>query len=343
MNIRQTVKGLGRTLFFLNIGSLQLKIAFGSFFFLWLLLIFRISQFPIQEGYWVASSNDDFANLYRQSQMLSFPSSRPQIILLASSSIREALQHPESFLPRIKELPRSPDLRLLTAGDLNQLEMAQILTLLPRDMKGVLFLEFSERLLGLTPDVLQQQVSKSRLPYAPFRYQKFLLSQGLRPPIFPNYPAFYAARMQTSWTNLAPQEKWNFHQVGLSEKHPPSDYPRLAKNIIKWTELSVENAHWNQEFFRQLIQLSPPKMKIIFILPPRNPDIESLVQESEIFLQHQENFQEIVASFDIPVVSIHQNIPAQDYVDHGHIWSEKAREQCTQEFLHHIKKAMVRK
>ena len=330
---------------FVPFNSLQLKFVLGTFFSLWILLIGHIQQFSIEDGYWVASSGDDFANLYRNSQIISQPHPDPQVLIIGSSALREALQYPKMIIPKLSRINSTSVLRVLTAGDLNQVEMGQLITLLPENTHGVLFLEISERLLSLSPRQAQILVSKSRLPFASLSYQKLLIKQGLRPSFIPNLGGFYASRVQASWTKIAPKEEWRFHQVGLEGKHPKSEYPKLVKRLTKWSSLSLQHGDWNQAFFERLLQEVPKGLKVIFILPPRNPEIESLALESPESIISQKVFQERLQYFaekhQISTISIDDKISAQNFIDHGHIWNEKAREVCTNRLLHYTSEALL--
>lgn len=329
---------------FVPFNTLQLKFVLGTFCTLWVLLIGRIQHFPIEDGYWIASPSDDFANLYRNSQILSQPISEKQVIVIGSSALRESLQYPKIIVQKLKRIQARSKLRILTAGDLNQVEMSQLITLLPEETQGVLFLEISERLLGLSPTQAQILVSKSRLPFISVSYQKLLIEQGLRPPLSSNLGGFYVSRVQASWTKLAPKEEWRFHQVGLEGKHPKSAYPKLAKTLENWSSLSLQHGAWNQDFFERIILEIPKDLKVFFILPPRNPEIELLALETpDGIISHkifQERLQYFAENYQIPTITIDDGITAQNYIDHGHIWSEKARASCTNRLLEKVSEAL---
>ena len=284
-----------------------------------------LSSFSPTDGYWVAHPQDDYGQLYRQVSSLPTEPHRA-VYLIGSSATREAIVSPKE-LQRLLG-PTTP-VQLLMAGDLYPVEMAQIVARLPVETAGVLVLEISLRNFSLSPEKMRSLIAGAHLPVAPLRYQRLLLQNGFAPPIFPNLLSFMAVRVNPSLRHPVAKMPWMFHQVETQRPPTDEDWTRIINELHFTAGEFQQHRERNLAFFRALLKIVPPNLKIALLDAPRNPDVLARATQSNHYLQaqqtHQQMLVELADELDIEVWSLHQDIPSENFLDDAHINTLPAR------------------
>ena len=91
----------------------------------------------------------------------------------------------------------------------------EVVSALPMDMSGLLFVEVSMRTLSTSVSVTKRVVTRPRFPEQSLNFQTALWKEGL--PVGSGFGvvSFYASRMRLSWPLQVPINDWVFHQVEI--------------------------------------------------------------------------------------------------------------------------------
>ena len=297
-----------------------------------------LSTFSPKLGYWVAHPQDDYGHLYRQVHSLP-TESHNAIYLIGSSATREAIVSPNELQRMLG--PTHP-VHLLMAGDLYPVEMAQIIAQIPTDAAGILVLETSLRNFSLSPEKMQSLITGAHLPVAPLSYQKMLLEHGYTPPVLTNMLSFMAVRVTPSIRRPVPNVPWKFHQVEGQRPPTDEDWTRMIDELHFAAAEFQQHREHNLAFFRALLNLIPPTLKIALLDAPRNPDVIEKAKQNTAYRQAQQAHQimlaDLAAELDIEVWSLHQDIPSDNFLDDAHIKTLPARITYTTTLADHLRR-----
>lgn len=308
--------------------------------------IYLVYAYDIREGFWIADPHDDYGNLWRQVQEITHnPPKQQNIYLLASSTIREGILHPQYLF---EHLDPNTDIQLLTAGDLYPVEMAQIVSVLPQNTQttDVFVLEVSMRNFALAPTTAQELIFASRLPNANPTYQKILLESGFFPPIVPNYHAFYSSRMEKE----IPKENWVFHQIDFFETLSKEESLQTTTKLLHWARDTVLYGDQNRQLYENTIRTLPINSTILLLYPPRNPTIVEYAKQdlsyqlAESVLEEQLDLLEknLRNQYNIHTIHVQHNLQESDFADYGHINNATAREEWSNGLLQEMQTILQR-
>lgn len=289
-----------------------------------------LSRFPLQQGYWVAGPDDDYAQLLLQVESVS-ASEKQTMILVGSSALREAFTNSDDLARNMPEY----DWYLLTAGDLYLVETAQIVAALPRELSGVLLIETSMRILSTDSSTTQQIISKPRFPIQNWRFLTEMVRLGYTPSLGLGYASFYLSRWKWSRPTHVPREQWLFHQVdyiGIEQ----IDWERSVRKGELWlTELPL-HLQGNLKLLKAIQQLAPPNMRVLLIESPRNSKWLNSLMKHPSWSVYQDTLAQLEMDFGGTTIQIDEGVESGNFLDHGHIRTLTGRKIATKNFLHSI-------
>ncbi len=310
-----------------------LLVAFCTLFCWVLISVVFVSMHPLEENYWMAGPDDDFARLWQSVKEIhaTDDASRPQVVLVGSSALRESIVTPE-YLEQQNALV---DWHLLTPGDLLTVEALQVVSSLPKDMSGVLFVEVSMRTLSTSLSVTKRVVARPRFPEQPLTFQAALWREGLPVGSGLGVISFYAARLQLSDPLQVPINDWLFHQVDYMDTSHVN-WEHLEQKHFESLQNIEENVSVNLRLYQRILHLAPPKMKVVWISSPRNREWESTLnagQHPDVYVNALSQLEEWSSH---PVVVLDSDLRRQDYLDHGHIVTAIGRRTSTDRLLQSV-------
>ena len=286
------------------------------------------AQHPMEKGYWVAGPDDDYAQLVSAVEAIQ-TSKAPAVVLVGSSALREAIVSPDE----LRRQRSNKSWHVLTAGDLYPIEMAQVVSELPRDLEGVLLLEVSLRTLSVAPSTSQQLTTKPRLPYQGVQFQQTVLKSGYTPGLGIGWLSFYLSRWNILEPMKIPYERWLFHQVDFIE---PSqiDWGEVFAKKERWLEAISMHVETNVHLLKTIVDMAPPQMRVAFIASPRNPKwVDFHPQDPDGWTQYEGALKELQNVVHHPIIKIDEGISAEHFLDHGHIRTLMGRQLATQNIL----------
>lgn len=285
---------------------------------------------PLEDNYWIAGPDDDFARLWQSLKQIRSVdyTSRPQIVLVGSSALRESIVAPDY----LRQQNSAVDWRLLTPGDLLTVEALQVVSALPRDMHGVLLVEVSMRTLSTPLATTKRVVARPRFPEQPLKFQTALWRQGL--PIGNGLGAvsFYASRFQLSAPVKAPINDWLFHQVDFMDPNL-INWDRLEQKQVESLRNIGQNVSLNLMLYQLMMDLAPPNMQIAWIAAPRNRDWESTLDEDLSPQVYTDALGQLEDWSNHSVIVLDGDLKGRHYVDHGHIVTPIGRRISTDRLL----------
>ena len=292
-----------------------------------------VSTHPLEENYWMAGPDDDFARLWQSVKEIRAreDASRPQVVLLGSSALRESIVTPQ-YLEQQNFLV---DWHLLTPGDLLPVEALQVVSALPTDMTGVLFVEVSMRTLSTSLSVTKRVVARPRFPEQPLKFQAALWKDGFPVGSGLGVISFYASRLRLSEPLQVPINDWIFHQVDYMD---PSlvDWDHLEQKQLESLQNIEDNVSVNLKIYQRILHLAPPNMKVVWIASPRNREWESTLNPGQYPDVYVNTLRQLEEWASHSVVVLDSDLKGQDYLDHGHIVSASGRRSSTDKLLQSV-------
>lgn len=290
-------------------------------------------RFPPEYGFWVSGRNDDYGQLLMQVESV-HSSRKPAIVLVGSSAMREAITTPHELKQRVPEY----DWHILTAGDLYLVEMAQVVSSLPRDLSGLLLLEISMRLLSTDEDTTQKILYKPRFPTQNWLFSSQMSWLGYTPGMGLGRATFYLSRWNWHQPMHVPNELWDFHQVD-----------HLISEQTEWTRSLAKGESWlndlptfvqdNLKLVRMIQNLAPPDIKIRLVQSPRNPQWLKVLNEHPSWSIYQQALQGLEEMNHGRIFRIDTGVDARNYWDHGHIRTLTGRKIATENLFNIVAEA----
>ena len=292
-----------------------------------------VATHPLEDNYWIAGPDDDFAHLWQSIKAIrsSDYRSKSQVVLVGSSALREAIVSPKYLY---EENP-TVDWHLLTPGDLLSVETLQIVTSLPKDMEGLLFIEVSQRTLSTPVSVTRRVVSRPRFPEQSWTFQTALWKNGLPVGNGLGKVTFYASRMQWMHPLAIPINDWMFHQVDYID---PSiiDWRLLEQKYLMSQQSLVANIDVNLTLYRLIQEHAPAKMRIVWIASPRNREWESSLPKNPEHELLSTSLHQLESSVSQSIIVLDAGLESRHYVDHGHIVTIEGRTLSTTALLNAV-------
>lgn len=288
---------------------------------------------PLEDNYWIAGPDDDFARLWQSVKEMrsTADDSRTQVVLVGSSALRESIVAPDY----LQQQMGSVDWRLFTPGDLLPVESLQIVSALPTDMKGVLFVEVSMRTLSTSLSTTKRVVTRPRFPEQPLKFQAGLWRKGLPVGSGLGKISFYASRLRLSNPFQVPINDWLFHQVDFMDKNLV-DWHHLEQKHMESFRNIEKNVPVNLTLYQLMMELAPPNMKVVWIATPRNRDWESTLNSGPYPQVYTNALEQLEAWSGHPVIVVDFDLQARHYVDHGHIVTPIGRRISTDRLLRSV-------
>ena len=285
-------------------------------------------RYPLEYGYWIADPSDDYGHLRKD--LINLESSKPSLVFIASSAFREAIMEESSLQRRFS----SNDVRLLTAGDLNPLEILQVVSLLPREQIGTVVIEVSHRNFSISYEKAKYLAQHSRLGVDSVRSHMALSTLNIYVPWGLSTVIFYGSRLDPLNPNKVPHHEWLFHQVDFFD---PNEFEieHSIQKVRRWVIDSSIHGDWNQKVYEQIIAEVPENMKIIFVRSPRNTVVfeQGTLDLDEEVRRYEERLQILQESADAAIWDIDNGLNQDHFLDHGHINTFRGREIATQNLI----------
>ena len=293
-----------------------------------------VAVHPIQDNHWIAGPDDDFAQLYQQVTRLTSQSSstaRDHIVLIGSSALREAIVSPEYLAT---DMP-GVDWNILAPGDLLPVEALQIVCALPRDWKGMLFVEVSTRTLSTSRSATEQVVLKPRFPIQPLHLQFALRTEGYVTGLGLGLLTFYTSRWDWRAPTQVPINDWLFHQVDYFDASLV-DWNALGDTYIENHRAIAQHAADNLRLYDLITENAPSNMTLVWLASPRNHqweqtiDIQHLPASKQSYVDALSVLEQHIGT---ELVVLDEGLSKSDYLDHSHIVTAQGRKQATERLL----------
>lgn len=289
-------------------------------------------------GDWMATfDGDDYAFLAGAALRGATAPARPELVLIGSSALREAVSSPEG----LAQITGYPSARALTAGGLSHIEALQLVDQLSPNPTRVVVLELSERCLAMGLAESQALIDAPRLPLDGPTFEAGVAAAGLRPRaprssrLALRHARFFLARPQALRNLLDGPPGFAYHQADRLQAASAEDWARWERRLVGWYRALPAEAERNTLLMVKLIEgLRARGGRVALVEPPRHPGLVERALKAEGgeagFREGQQRARALAAAVGAPLWRPARGVPAQEYVDYAHIATPLGRQRFTE-------------
>lgn len=299
-------------------------------------------RFIAQYGhYFMESPKDDYAYLTTKVLQLSqAKSSQLGIVLVGNSAVQEAVEVNVLLDKTAHSIPTYK----LAAGGLFLLEAVCLLDVLQQNFHGIIVIQIGPSQLAFDKLTLKESITRhSRLAITCPNFDAEMQIAGLNPHTWSNhyfldYYKFFVARLPAVLFNiLTGPVAWDPHGSDDWLAPTPMQWESAIKKFGRWQDTYLKNRDDNLRIYKRLIRrlLEYNTMKVVLLETTVNPRAKAIIyqmpEKKALYEQYYTDVKHFAQEMGVPYWNLMNvvDLKAEDFIDHIHINSQKARGRYT--------------